>query len=420
MNTPVSKLAYYTILITVIGALSGNTAGAKSFNDERQGFATQLAKQQRSEDPFPPPPQELFAIVRYPTALGNMSAYLSQPADPAKRHPAILWLTGGFPVGGIGNNAWEPTSPSNDQSAKVYRLAGLVMMYPALRGAAGNPGHQEGFLGEVDDVLSALAYLKKQPFVDPDRIYLGGHSTGGTLALLAAAASKEFRAVFAFGPVADPAEYGAGRQLHKPGPRENRLRAPIHFLDSIQSPTYVIEGSDGNLDSLEALRQKSRNKNLHFIPVQGADHFNVLAPVNQLIARRISSLDKKAVLEIDAPTAQKAFDTFTTALQEAADLQTLAELRRRDVEFSKAAAKFYLLSRSKPPLEQAGLALRQANYAPRPIESRKDAQAREYYVLVGTKQLNLYDLKAVFAASAAVRRLAGQHQVQYDGWTVHD
>jgi dipeptidyl aminopeptidase/acylaminoacyl peptidase len=63
------------------------------------------------------------------------------------------------------------------------------MMFPSLRGGNDNPGRHGGFYGEVDDVLAAHDYLSRQPYVDPKRIYPGGHSTGGTLALLTA----EFR-----------------------------------------------------------------------------------------------------------------------------------------------------------------------------------------------------------------------------------
>ena len=105
--------------------------------------------------------------------------------------------------------SWEPAERSNDQSAAALRPSGLVLMVPALRGASGNPGTPECFLGEVDDILAARAHLAQRADVDPARIYLGGHSTGGTLVLLAAASTDQFRAVFALGPVADPRQYGS-------------------------------------------------------------------------------------------------------------------------------------------------------------------------------------------------------------------
>ena len=163
------------------------------------------------------------------------------------------------------------------------------MMFPSYRGGNNNPGRKEGLYGEVDDVLAAREYLAKLPYVDPNRIYLGGHSTGGTLALLAAESTDAFRAVFSFGPVADPSHYG---QEYVPfdvdNARESRLRSPLHWLDSIQSPTFVFEGTeDGNLYSLRRMERKTNNRLIHFHAIANADHFNLLAPTTKQIARRI-------------------------------------------------------------------------------------------------------------------------------------
>jgi len=120
----------------------------------------------------------------------------------------MIWVFGGFD-NSIGETAWEPATPDNDQSASAFREAGMVMMYPSFRGGNMNPGNFEGFYGEVDDLLAAADYLATKDYVDPQRIYLGGHSTGGTMVMLAAAATVRFRAVFAFGPVDDVSGYGA-------------------------------------------------------------------------------------------------------------------------------------------------------------------------------------------------------------------
>ncbi|MHC4597956.1 MAG: alpha/beta hydrolase family protein, partial [Planctomycetota bacterium] len=133
---------------------------AQTLMEARRGFKTKLVRRVREPKPLEPPPPKLFSLVRYNTPIGRMAAYLSKPPSPGKKHPAIIWITGGFPPGGIGSSAWEPVSPHNDQSAKAYRLAGVVMMYPTVRGSFGNPGHQETFLGEVDDVVAALEYLQ--------------------------------------------------------------------------------------------------------------------------------------------------------------------------------------------------------------------------------------------------------------------
>lgn len=270
-----------------------NPADSETLLDRRSGFTTKLSKQLRDTDSFPEPPPELFSIVQFDTGLGPMNAMLSKPQNAEQKHAAIIWITGGFPASGIGESAWEPSDPSNDQSAKIYRERGLIMMYPALRGCCNNPGHQEGFYGEVDDIISAGKYLQSLEHVDKDRIFLGGHSTGGTLVLLVAESTNMFRGVIAFGPVEDPFFYGMDCVNHGLfDAQERKLRAPINHLALIRSPTIVIEGSGGNLQSLVALRERSGGENpkLSFVEVKGVDHFEVLSPANRVLAEKIASL----------------------------------------------------------------------------------------------------------------------------------
>src|SRR5207247_2351206 len=122
------------------------------------------------------------------------------------------------------------------------------------------------------------------------RIFLGGHSTGGTLALLVAESSDRFRAVFSFGPVDDVSGYGAKSgflPFDISNHREVELRSPGHWLPSIQSPTWVIEDVKGNIDDLRAMAKASNNPKAHFIEIQRANHFATLAPTNELIAKKI-------------------------------------------------------------------------------------------------------------------------------------
>jgi dipeptidyl aminopeptidase/acylaminoacyl peptidase len=218
--------------------------------------------------------------------VGDLGAYLTPDPQDGKRHPAIIWITGGD-CNSIGE-VWDAMPEDNDQCATAYRNAGLIMMFPSLRGGNMNPGFREGFLGEVEDVLAAAEYLSRQPYVDSGRIYLGGHSTGGTLALLVAECSPRFRAVFAFGPVEDVGFYG---EEYKPFDSEDRnevrIRSPIHWLNWIACRTFVIEGEGGNIQSLHAMMKSTSNEWVRFVPVVGADHFDVLSPTNRLIAKKI-------------------------------------------------------------------------------------------------------------------------------------
>ena len=233
----------------------------------------------------PKPPAGLLETVKYPAPLGDNVAYVT-PRGKAGKRPAIVWLTGGF-GGSVGASAWLPAPRSNDQSARAFREAGIVTMYPALRGANGNLGTHECFLGEVDDVLAAAAYLEKRDDIDPKRIYLGGHSTGGTMALLAAESTASFRAVFALGPVGDPRNYGEGGCMPDGvSEAEASPRAPALRMNEIVTPTFVIEGTGGNHGAFPELKARA-SSSVFFRLVPSADHFSVIAPATEVIARAI-------------------------------------------------------------------------------------------------------------------------------------
>ncbi len=288
-----------------------------SLTSARQGFKTRLISSPGTRDAVPLAPAKVFSTVKYPASHRGLAAYVSPDPLDGKKHPAIVWITGGD-CNSIGD-VWSPQNPANDQSASAFRKAGIVMMFPSLRGGNINPGRKEGFLGEVNDVLAAADWLSKRPYVDPKRIYLGGHSTGGTLALLVAESSNRFRATFAFGPVEDVSGYGSDSgflPFDLENEREVRLRSPGYWLASVASPTWVIEGTErGNLDSLRAMQSIARelppNPNLHFLAVEGASHFSVLAPTNALLARKILA-DKGAKCNISLSEAElkRTFATF--------------------------------------------------------------------------------------------------------------
>lgn len=260
-----------------------------SLADARRGFQTKLLRTETTKGPPPTPPAALLRTVQYETPAGKMSAYLGVAPADGKKHPAIVWLTGGD-SNTIDDGCWTEGPAENDQSASAFRKAGIVTMYPALRGGSGNPGVKEAFFGEVDDILAAADFLAKQDSVDPARIYLGGHSTGGTLALLTAEMSGRFRATFAFGPVNDVQGYGeASLPFDTTNPREAQLRAPGRWLASVQSPVFVLEGTEGtsNIASLRTMKAASTNVRIHFVPIEGADHFSALQPTTTLVAAKI-------------------------------------------------------------------------------------------------------------------------------------
>lgn len=270
------------------GTKSGQQAAqGLSLQQARKGFTTKPLKQAGAKGPVEEPPQELMRIVTFPTSIGNMSAYLSRIPDDGKPHPAMIWITGGW--GNDIGDVWSPQEPDNDQSASVIREAGIVVMYPGQRGGNTNPGTDETCYGEIGDIEAAARYLAQQPGIDPKRIYLGGHSTGGTKVILAAEYSKLFRAAFSFGPAASIDNYNSGDlNFDINNEQELQLRSPVLWLHSLTAPLFVFEGVEGNYDALQALENAGKDVSLaHFYALKGRDHFSGLQPVSKIIAAKI-------------------------------------------------------------------------------------------------------------------------------------
>ena len=279
------------LIFLVVGCTPQKTQSKQfaSLTEARHGFKTKLLPQKSDVQPVEQAPSSIFKTIKYLATSGELAAYISPNPNTGKKHPAIIWITGGD-CNSIGDS-WSPALPKNDQTAAAFRKAGIVMMFPSLRGGNDNPGAKEGFLGEVDDVLAAVKYLEKQDYVDSTRIYLGGHSTGGTMALLVAELSNRFRAVFSFGPVDDVSSYGANSgflPFDTSNRQEVELRSPGYWLSSVRSPVWVFEGTDGgNISSLRTMAQSPNNPQIHFIEIENSDHFATLAPTNEIIAQKI-------------------------------------------------------------------------------------------------------------------------------------
>jgi dipeptidyl aminopeptidase/acylaminoacyl peptidase len=268
-----------------------NAAGQsaqQTLREARSGFTTRIVSEGEFYGPPDiPPPGCGFELIRYNSPVGPLAAYVTTDPGDGKRHPAIVWITGGD-CNSIGD-VWTPRDRSNDQACSAFRRAGIVMMFPSLRGGNDNPGRREGFLGEVEDILAATDYLAALPYVDPGQIYLGGHSTGGTLVMLVGAYTDRYRAVFSLGPVASIAEYGGDFVYCDPNDeKEMALRSPIHWLHCVQRPMYVFEGAErGNWDSLREMQQVNANPQVHFFRVAGHDHFSVIAPLTEMLAAQV-------------------------------------------------------------------------------------------------------------------------------------
>lgn len=261
---------------------------AMTLTEARKGFRTNVSVASMDNfpvQPLPSPPAALFVRTDYRSGDLTLPAFVTPDPRDGRKHPAIVWMTGGD------TNSLSEFWRAGPEYVSAFPDAGVVLMLPALRGGNGGPGRKEYLLGEVDDVMAAGEHLASLPYVDPKQVYLGGHSVGGTLALLAAESGARFKAVFAFGPVSEVVRYAGPLLPVRWGdldPREAELRSPLHWLSGISMPTYVIEGARGNDDELRRLCRASRNPLLVCIEVPREDHFTVLPRVTKTIAARIA------------------------------------------------------------------------------------------------------------------------------------
>ncbi|MBE3099038.1 MAG: S9 family peptidase, partial [Planctomycetes bacterium] len=124
-----------------------------------------------------------FKKVSYRSSIGDLDvpAYLFQPIQKRgpKGHAAMVWVHGGV------HGNWGITMFPFVKEA-VER--GYVIIAPDYRGSTGygEAYHQEIDYGgyEVDDVISAVEFLKTLPHVDPARVGIMGWSHGGYITLL--------------------------------------------------------------------------------------------------------------------------------------------------------------------------------------------------------------------------------------------
>jgi acetyl esterase/lipase len=254
----------------------------EDYAEVRTRFRTKLLQQG--------PAPQVEAMHRAPAgvtelefASGNLrlKAWVNRPPKDNPKQPAVLFVHGGFAFG-----------PPDWEMAKPYRDTGYVVLMPILRGENGQPGSFSLLYDEVDDVLAAAKYLAEQPYVDPARLYLAGHSSGGSVALLAAMASKRFRAVASFDGLPDLAA------VFKPGkkakevrfdlndPRELQVRSPLAYAGSFKCPARLYYSHQAwehmHLTSERTAEvAKERGLDVEAILVQG-NHFSMVRPAMKL------------------------------------------------------------------------------------------------------------------------------------------
>jgi dipeptidyl aminopeptidase/acylaminoacyl peptidase len=220
---------------------------AQDYATARSHFQTKLLTE------GPSPQREVFVLrapdyvdrIEYPSDGLHLKAWLARQPDTLHKLPAVLFLHGGFELGAAD---WDMAVP--------YWQSGFILMVPMLRGENGQPGTFSFLYDEVDDVLAAADQLAKIPGVDATRIFLAGHSAGGTLTLLAIEASPRFRAAASFDGSPDLQLLYHG-SASKPGThrevvfdpaqtRELEVRSPLAYVRSVRTPVRLYYSDEAS------------------------------------------------------------------------------------------------------------------------------------------------------------------------------
>ncbi len=242
--SPILLIVWLVGMAAKLPGVAGPTAMApaadlalqsEDYAEARQTFHTTLLR----AGPSPQPVTEEARIpqgvqkITYSSGDLQLAAYVDgAPADGGKR-PAVLFLHGGFAFGG-----------DDLEMPQHFRDSGYIVMVPVLRGENGQPGNFTLFYDELDDVLAAAEALAALPYVDPEKLFVAGHSAGGTLAQLAAMTSPRFRAAVSFS--------GATNQLNQnpafvpfdtSNISEYEMRSPLAYATSFKCPVRLYYGN---------------------------------------------------------------------------------------------------------------------------------------------------------------------------------
>jgi dipeptidyl aminopeptidase/acylaminoacyl peptidase len=179
----------------------------------------------------PEKPADKLALVLVPPAGSTLFAGMNMgDGDRAEHYP---YVKAGFAVASFDIDGNVP---------KVGKVSDAAL----LKGAREFRDAQAG----LANAKTALDFvLAKAPNIDPDRIYIAGHSSAATLALLVAEHEPRIKACAAYAPITDVEERLAEviPQLDRslPGYREFlRSSSPRTHADSLKCPVFLFYAQD--------------------------------------------------------------------------------------------------------------------------------------------------------------------------------
>jgi dipeptidyl-peptidase-4 len=187
-----------------------------------------------------------------------------------RRYPVIMFVYGGASAPQVGN-AWQGDLLWN----QLLLEAGYVVVKVDNRTATGISKQLENLIvnrvgeAETPDLVAAARWLKKQSWIDPERVGTWGWSNGGWMALNLMTRSTEFKAGIAVAPVVDWRFYDSKWT-------EGALRTPQENPDAYERSSLIPRAKD--LHGRLLIVYGSYDDNVH--------PYNEMAFIDALVAAR--------------------------------------------------------------------------------------------------------------------------------------
>ena len=253
--------------------------------------------------------------LRFPTVDGTeIQTFVYKPRDfdPKRKYPAILWLHGGQE---------SQYDYGFHFRAQLFASKGYVVVMPNVRGSGGR-GLEFGLAlnkaygtKDVEDVLAATDHVIAKGYVDPDKLGVGGWSSGGTLTNMVIGQTERFAGAISGASVGwytstyghDPYQVWWHTELGAPWKNRELWDkiSPFMLVENITTPTLFIGGEkDWNQPIIhseqmyQAMKRLGREASLVVYPDA---HHGIRRPVYQqdLLNRFVAWFDKH--VKGDAP-----------------------------------------------------------------------------------------------------------------------
>jgi acetyl esterase/lipase len=267
-------------------AMIGRQALVPTLLERRRAHRSALVRRGPSPQPHHPLGLHGGERVRYRSAELELVGLFDRPRAARLTHrgraPAVLYLHGGWAL-----------ADADLLDCQPFLAAGFVVFAPAYRGENGNPGVHEMLYAELDDALAALAWLRAHPQVDPERLFVFGHSAGGMLAaLLALVPELGVRLTGSANGIYDAAVFDFQRVPFVDTPLERELRLLGPHVEELACPHLACVGA-GDL-AVAPAGEAARRAAVAAVPFEvltvPGDHYASLAPSIERYLERIIAL----------------------------------------------------------------------------------------------------------------------------------